>query len=50
MRSRLLIVDDHHGFLDAAPAGLEHDGTDVVGTATSSALGSRIASPPWADR
>ena len=38
MPLRLLIVDDHQGFLNAASAGLEHDGIDVVGTATSSAV------------
>ena len=38
MPLRLLIVDDHQGFLDAASAGLEQEGIDVVGTATSSAL------------
>jgi DNA-binding NarL/FixJ family response regulator len=38
MPLRLLIVDDHQGFLDAACAGLEQEGIDVVGTATSSAV------------
>lgn len=38
MPLRLLIVDDDQGFLDAACAGLEQDGIDVVGTATSSAV------------
>ena len=37
MPLRLLIVDDHQGFLDAASADLEREGIDVVGTATSSA-------------
>src|SRR4051812_19486227 len=37
MPLRLLIVDDHQGFLDAASKGLEFDGIEVVGTATSSA-------------